>query len=73
MDKDDLADVKKALSPWWPGKTVHRRLVIGLMGLGLVPLIRPDLHVEFPFAAWAVLPLMSPRVRSMIAGRFRRS
>jgi hypothetical protein len=46
---------------------------MGMTALGLVPLIRPDLHVEFLFAAWAVLPLMSPRVRAMIAGWFRRS
>lgn len=72
MEKQDLDQAKRALAPWWPGQRLHRHLVMGLIGLGLIPLLRPDMHMEFLFAAWLLLPLTSPRVRAIIAGWFGR-
>ena len=47
-------------------------MVMGLIGMGAIPLLRPNLHLEFLFVAWALLPLMSPRIRATIAGWFKR-
>ena len=72
MNNDNLEEAKRELGPWWPGRRMHRHMVMALIGMGAIPLIRPDLHMEFLFAAWALLPLMSPRIRATIASWFRR-
>ena len=68
MYKDNLEEAKRELGPWWPGRRLHRQLVLALIAMGAVPLIRPELHMEFLLVAWALLP----RVRATISGWFRR-
>ena len=45
---------------------------MALIGPGVIPLLRPDKHIEFLLVAWLLLPLTSPRVRAIVAGWFGR-
>jgi hypothetical protein len=45
---------------------------MALIGLGMIPFLRPDMHMEFLLLAWLALPFTSPRVRATVAGWFRR-
>ena len=72
MDRKRLEEAKQVLAPWWPGRWLHRHLVMALIGPGVIPLLRPDKHIEFLLVAWLLLPLTSPRVRAIVAGWFGR-
>jgi hypothetical protein len=72
MDKEQLERVNRALAPWMPARRMHRHLVIALIGLGMIPFLRPDMRMEFLLLAWLALPFTSPRVRATVAGWFRR-
>ena len=72
MDKERLEEVNRVLARWSPRRRLHRHLVMALIGLGMVPLLRPDMHMEFLFAAWLLLPFTSPRIRAIVAGWFGR-
>lgn len=72
MDKEPLGRANQALAPWMPARRIHRHLVMALIGLGMIPFLRPDMHMEFLLLAWLALPFTSPQVRSTVAGRFRR-
>lgn len=45
---------------------------MALIGLGMIPFLRPDMHMEFMLLALLVLSFASPRVRATVAGWFRR-
>ena len=72
MDKEQLERVNRALAPWMPARRIHRHLVMGLIGLGMIPFLRPDMHMEFLLLAWLALPFTSPRVRAVVADWFGR-
>jgi hypothetical protein len=72
MDKEQLERVNRALAPWMPARRIHRHLVMGLIGFGMIPLLRPDMHMEFLLLAWLALPFTSPRVRAAVTGWLRR-
>jgi len=72
MDKEQLEQVTQALAPWMPARRMHRHLVMALIGLGIIPFLRPDMHLEFLLVAWLALPFTSPRIRAKVAGWFRR-
>ncbi len=33
---------------------------MALIGLGMIPFLRPDMHMEFLLLAWLALPITSP-------------
>lgn len=72
MDKEQLERVNQALAPWMPARRLHRHLVMAIVGLGLIPFLRPDLKLEFLLLAWLLLPFTSPRVRAAVARWFGR-
>ena len=72
MKEEQLERVNRALAPWMPARRIHRHLVMALVGLGMIPFLRPDMHMEFLLLAWLALPFTSPRVRATVAGWFRR-
>ena len=39
MDKEQLERVNRALAPWMPARRIHRHLVMGLIGLGMIPFL----------------------------------
>ena len=72
MDKERLEGINRALAPWMPARRIHRHLLVALIGLGMIPFLRPDMHLEFLLFAWLALPFTSPRVRAIVTGWFRR-
>ncbi len=72
MDKEQIEQVNRALAPWMPARRIHRHLVMALIGLGMIPFLRPDMHMEYLLLAWLALPFASPRVRAKVARWLRR-
>lgn len=60
MDKEQIEQVNRALAPWMPARRIHRHLVMALIGLGMIPFLRPDMHMEYLLLAWLALPFASP-------------
>jgi len=48
MDKEQLERVNRALAPWMPARRMHRHLVTALIGLGMIPFLRPDMAHGVP-------------------------
>jgi len=68
-----LATANEVLAPWVPShQRTHRHLMMTLFALGLLPWLRPDLNLSYLMAGWVAIPFLSPRVRQMAAGLFRR-
>lgn len=72
MDKEQLERVNRALAPWMPARRIRRHLAIALIGLSMIPFLRPDMHMEFLLLAWLLLPFTSPCVRATVARWFGR-
>jgi hypothetical protein len=72
MENEQLERVNRALAPWMPTCRIHRHFVMALIGLGMIPLFRPDMHMELLLLAWLLLPFTSPRVRATVARWFGR-
>jgi hypothetical protein len=68
-----LETANEVLAPWLPSRRrTHRHLMMALFALGLLPWLRPDLNMPYLMAAWLALPFLSPRIRQMVVGFFRR-
>jgi len=72
MDKEQIEQVNRALAPWMPARRIHRHLVMAFIGLGMIPFLRPDMHMEYLLLAWLALPFTSPRVRATVVRWLRR-